>query len=99
MPATPDADPTIRHLSAWASARHESQAMPPTSTRAVPGETVDALSGYDVILVIRDIGPFVASRDWLSDFGDVLVAYWDPIFTNEDHPLRSRVTSSSIAPV
>jgi len=97
--AQPDADPAIDRLIAWAAERDEIRAMLLTSTRAVPVATVDALSDYDVILIVRDIGPFVVTHDWLTDFGDVLVAYWDPIFTNEDHPLRSRVTSSSIATV
>ncbi|MEN9938431.1 MAG: hypothetical protein RLZZ387_5010, partial [Chloroflexota bacterium] len=39
----------------------------------------DALSDYDVILVVRDICPLVADHAWLGDFGDVLVAFWDPI--------------------
>jgi aminoglycoside 6-adenylyltransferase len=40
---------------------------------------VDAFSDYDVILVVQDLYPFVNDRTWLDDFGDVLVAYWDPI--------------------
>jgi aminoglycoside 6-adenylyltransferase len=50
-----------------------------TSTRAIPEAAVDALSDYDIILVVTDIHPFFADRRWLEDFGDVLVAYWDPI--------------------
>jgi len=83
--AQPDADPVIDRLIAWAGERDEIRAMLLMSNRAVPGATVDALSDYDVILVVRNIGPFVASHGWLNDFGDVLVAYWNPIFTNEDH--------------
>jgi aminoglycoside 6-adenylyltransferase len=50
-----------------------------TSTRAIPDYPIDALSDYDVILIVRDIHPFVADRAWLNDFGEVLVVYWDPI--------------------
>jgi aminoglycoside 6-adenylyltransferase len=50
-----------------------------TSTRAIPNAAVDQLSDYDVILVVRDIHPYVTDRSWLEDFGEVLVVYWDPI--------------------
>jgi aminoglycoside 6-adenylyltransferase len=56
-----------------------------TSTRAVAGATVDALSDYDVILVVDDIQPFVDDRSWLEDFGDVLVVYWDQVHPNPAH--------------
>ncbi len=69
----------IPRLVEWAE-RHESvQAMILTSTRAIPTARVDELSDYDVILVAGDIHGFVDQRDWLGDFGEVLVAYWDPI--------------------
>lgn len=84
--AQPDADPVIDRLIAWAGERDAVRAMLLTSTRAVPGATVDVLSDHDVILVVRDIGPLVASGDWLNDIGDVLVACWNPVFTNGDHP-------------
>jgi aminoglycoside 6-adenylyltransferase len=56
-----------------------------TSTRAVPGATVDLLSDYDVILIVKDIHPFHEDRRWLEDFGDVLVVYWDPIHPEPEH--------------
>lgn len=46
---------------------------------------MDALSDYDVILVARDIQPFVDNRVWIEDFGAVLVAYWDPIALDPDY--------------
>lgn len=70
----------IPKLIGWATARGAIRAMLLTSTRAVPNVPVDALSDYDVILIVEDIHPFVADRTWLSDFGDVLVVYWDPIY-------------------
>lgn len=74
----PAPDP-IPKLIDWAMARGPIRAVLLTSTRAVPGASVDALSDYDVILVVQDIQPFVADRSWLGDFGEVLVVYWDPI--------------------
>jgi aminoglycoside 6-adenylyltransferase len=59
-----------------------------TSTRAVPNAPVDIYSDYDVILVVDDIHPFFEDRTWLSHFGEVLVAYWDPIHLDPDHSIE-----------
>ena len=72
-------DVTIRRLVGWGTDRDEVRAMLLTSTRAVPGGRVDAFSDYDVILVVRDIRPFAEDHGWIGDFGEVLVAYWDPV--------------------
>lgn len=66
-------------ITQWAAARAPIRAALLTSTRAVPNADVDALSDYDVILVVEDIHPFVTDHAWLDDFGEVLVAYWDPV--------------------
>ena len=79
MLRTHDAQEVLRHLSRWAERRVAVRAMLLTSTRAIPHATVDALSDYDVVLVVRDLRPFLADRRWVGDFGDVLVAYWDPL--------------------
>jgi aminoglycoside 6-adenylyltransferase len=63
----------------WAEANEAVRAILLTSTRAIPDAPVDILSDYDVILVVRDIQPWVTDHAWLEDFGQVLVAYWDPI--------------------
>ena len=84
MPETPAADPIIRRLIAWAGERDEIRTMLLTSTRAVPDAPVDALSDYDVILVVRDAAPFQADRRWIADVGEVLVAYWDPYDADQD---------------
>jgi aminoglycoside 6-adenylyltransferase len=72
----PDLLPTLIR---WAEASAEVRAVLLTSTRAIPGAPVDALSDYDVILVVQELAPWVADRSWLGDFGEVLVAYWDPV--------------------
>lgn len=72
----------ILSLIQWALARSPIRAVLLTSTRAAPNTPVDALSDYDVILIVQDIQPFVTDRTWLNDFGEVLVAYWDPIYPN-----------------
>jgi aminoglycoside 6-adenylyltransferase len=69
----------------WAQQRSLIRAMLLTSTRAVPNATVDFLSDYDVILILKDIHPFYEDRRWLEDFGEVLVVYWDPIYPDPEH--------------
>ena len=78
MSEMPDPDPVVERLVAWAEGQESIRAMLLTSTRAVPGATIDALSDHDVILVVRDVAPFIADRRWVEAFGEVLVAYWDP---------------------
>ena len=73
-------DEVFEKLIQWAEQKSSIRAMLLTSTRAVPGATVDFLSDYDVILIVEDIHPFYENRSWLEDFGEVLVVYWDPIF-------------------
>src|SRR5262245_47921924 len=68
----------LETLANWANALTPIRAMLLTSTRAVPNAHTDALSDYDVILILNDIHPYVADRSWLNDFGEVMVAYWDP---------------------
>jgi len=81
-------DPTevIRELIQWAKGRDAIRAMLLTSTRAVPmpNAPVDDFSDYDVVLFVDDIHPFHEERSWLQDFGEVLVAYWDPIYLDPD---------------
>ena len=72
-------DSLVAKLLEWAKARPSIRAMLLTSTRAYPNTVVDALSDYDVILVVPDIQPYFQDRSWLADFGDVLATYWDPI--------------------
>jgi aminoglycoside 6-adenylyltransferase len=86
-------DPLFQHqeedvfnkLIQWAEQRDSIRAMLLTSTRAVPGATVDFLSDYDVILIVQDIHPFYEDRSWLEDFGEVLVVYWDPVYPDPEH--------------
>ena len=72
-------DSVVAKLLEWAQARPSIRAMLLTSTRAYPNTVVDALSDYDVILVVPDIQPYHQDQSWLADFGDLLVTYWDPI--------------------
>ncbi len=73
-------DAVLQQIIAFCQAREDIRAAIMTSTRAVPNGVVDALSDYDIILVVEDIHRFVDDHDWLNVFGNVLVGYWDPIF-------------------
>jgi aminoglycoside 6-adenylyltransferase len=75
---------TAERIIEWAKSQDAIRAVLLTSTRAFPGAHVDALSDHDVILIVLDIQPFVEDRTWLNDFGDVLVAYWDPVFPDPE---------------
>ena len=81
-------DDVISQLIQWAEQRDSIRAMLLTSTRAIPHGPVDALSDYDVILIVEDIHPFFENRSWLKDFGDVLVVYWDPIYPDPQHNIE-----------
>jgi aminoglycoside 6-adenylyltransferase len=68
-----------QRIIAWGRGREDVRALLITSTRAIPGGVTDALSDYDIILVVDDITPYHASRDWLAAFGTVLALFRDPI--------------------
>jgi len=78
----------INNLIHWAQQKDSIRAMLLTSTRAVPNAAVDVLSDYDVVLIVEDVRPFHEERSWLQDFGEVLVAYWDPIYPDPDHGME-----------
>ncbi len=78
-------DAVISRLIHWGEQKNSIRAMLLTSTRAVPNAPVDSLSDYDAILIVEDIYPFHEDRNWVQDFGDVLVTYWDPIHPDPDH--------------
>ena len=74
-------DPILDHLLTWADARESVRAVLMTSTRTMPGVTLDPFSDYDIILAVTDVHPYFEDRGWLSDFGPVLAVYRDPIRT------------------
>lgn len=79
-----DRDGVINKLRDWGEKQETVQAMLLTSTRAVPHAPLDDLSDFDVALAVMDTHPFHKDRSWLNDFGEVLVAYWDPICSDPD---------------
>ncbi|MGI8406066.1 MAG: aminoglycoside 6-adenylyltransferase [Thermomicrobiales bacterium] len=81
-------DDVIRRLVQWVEEQAAIRAVLLTSTRSIPSAALDAYSDYDVILVVRDIHPFVLDRRWVEVFGEVLVAYWDPIHPDPDYGIE-----------
>ena len=88
MKNTHNPDDVIRDLIQWTEQRDLIRAMLLTSTRAVPNAPMDEYSDYDVVLIVKDIHPFFEDRSWLACFGDVLVAYWDPIHLDADYGIE-----------
>lgn len=72
-------DPVLDQLTRWAGDNDDVRSVIITSTRAIPDAHLDAYSDYDVVLVVNTVRPLVEDTSWLSDFGEVLVAYWDPL--------------------
>jgi aminoglycoside 6-adenylyltransferase len=78
----------ISKLVQWAEQRESIRAMLLSSTRAIPTASVDVFSDYDVVLVVKNIRPFFEDRSWLADFGEVLVVYCDPIYSDPDYGIE-----------
>ena len=80
----------INKLIQWAEQKDSIRVMLLTSTRAVPvpNAPVDEFSDYDVVLFVEDIHSFHEEKSWLADFGEVLIAYWDPIYLDPDFGLE-----------
>ncbi len=64
-------------LVAWAEAEPAVRAMVLTSTRARPDGPVDALSDYDVIVLVDDVPAFVAREAWLDARPGALARWGD----------------------
>lgn len=69
----------IDRLTGWAAAREEVRALFLTSTRAIPDAELDAYSDYDVIAVVDQVRSMVEETSSLTEFGEVLITYWDPV--------------------
>lgn len=74
-----DREKILHKLNQWAKARRSIRAMLLTGSLANPDAHVDVLSDYDIVLIVDDIYPYFKDKTWIQDFGQPLVAYWDPI--------------------
>ncbi len=74
----------LTRLRKWATSRADVWAMLLTNSRAGSPGGADALSDFDIILAVRDIRPYFVDRAWISDFGVVLVTYWDALYADPE---------------
>jgi aminoglycoside 6-adenylyltransferase len=81
-------DDVFATLIHWAEQRESIRAMLLTSTRAVPNAIVDFLSDYDVILILEDVRPYYEDRSWLDHFGEVLIVYQDPLYSDPEYGME-----------
>ena len=95
MSDTPDRsnEPAIiQRLVQWGERQQLVRAMLLTSSRTNPAAPVDALSDYDVVVVVTAIQPYLADETWLGDFGELLVVYRDPVRQTYGCETFTRVT-------
>ncbi len=74
---------TLNRFVEWGNRHDTFRAIVLTSSYTTDKAPVDVLSDYDLILVVRDIHPFVTYTAWLGDFGPLLVHYADPILKKD----------------
>jgi aminoglycoside 6-adenylyltransferase len=85
-------DKIIQKLIRWGEQRSSVRAMILTSTRTNPDAPKDVFSDYDVIVVVKNIQPYLKQDAWLQDFGRVLVVYRDPVRQEYGHDRFARIT-------
>jgi aminoglycoside 6-adenylyltransferase len=85
-------DKIIQELIRWGEQRSSVRAMILTSTRTNPDAPTDVFSDYDVIVVVKNIQPYLEQDAWLGDFGRVLVVYRDPVRQEYGHDRFARIT-------
>lgn len=74
----PDPLSVERRVRDWAYRRDDVRAVLLTGSRGRGDGAVDALSDYDLIVVVADVAPFAADHAWLEEIGEPLAVYWDP---------------------
>jgi aminoglycoside 6-adenylyltransferase len=77
MPHIPQPDDLLDRLRAWAARQPLVRALVLESSRANPDATLDALSDYDVLLVVAELTTFLRDEPWLSALDDPLVTFRD----------------------
>jgi hypothetical protein len=67
----------LGRLVQWANSQPLVRAMVLESSRASDRAPIDALSDYDVLLVVSDTRPFSRDETWLQHLGNILVLFRD----------------------
>jgi len=73
----PQEQEVVDKLVAWGTAHPSIRAMILTSSRTRPDGLVDLLSDYDLILAVREVGPFAFDDAWISAYGRPMVRFGD----------------------
>jgi aminoglycoside 6-adenylyltransferase len=73
----PQEQEVVDKLVAWETAHPSIRAMILTSSRTRPDGLVDLLSDYDLILAVREVGPFAFDDAWISEYGRPMVRWGD----------------------
>ncbi|HEY7974162.1 MAG TPA: aminoglycoside 6-adenylyltransferase [Ktedonobacterales bacterium] len=71
--------PVLERLTQWATRHDQVRALVLESSRAVAQAPIDALSDYDVLLIVLELRPFIEDDAWLSAFGTPLITLSDPL--------------------
>ena len=69
----------LERLTRWAAQNDLIRALVLESSRAVDQAPFDALSDYDVTLIVPELRPFFEDDTWLSVLGAPLVIFGDPL--------------------
>jgi aminoglycoside 6-adenylyltransferase len=77
MRPQPEEAAVLARLVAWGEAYPSIRALVLTSSRARADDSVDALSDYDLIVVVDDAAAFIADDDWVSAHAQPLASWAD----------------------
>ncbi len=72
-----DKQSNIHMFIQWGTNRTDVHAVLLTGSHANPNSPTDIFSDFDVVIIVEDIAPFFQDKQWIDDFGDVIVTYWD----------------------
>ena len=73
-----DKKQVIRKLVDWGKGKEDIRALILTSSLTNPQTETDEFTDYDVIVVAKDIKPYLKDESWLGEFGKVLALYREP---------------------
>ncbi|OGN98582.1 MAG: hypothetical protein A2Y89_05655 [Chloroflexi bacterium RBG_13_51_18] len=82
----------INKLVKWAKRKADIRALLLTSSRTNPQSVIDEFTDYDVIVVVKEIKPYLDDESWLGEFGKILVLYRDPVEIRYGYERFIRVT-------
>jgi aminoglycoside 6-adenylyltransferase len=76
-----DEKAVIKKITEWAESKPDIRAVLLTSSRAKPDAIIDEFSDYDVILITKDIKPYIEDERWLEEYGKIETIFGFEKFT------------------